>query len=69
MFVSYKWKTISKMFTYEIVLGHCVLGIISLIVTGSWTKVTFITIVYIENKLWMYALYDWIWSKIKWQIY
>lgn len=57
-----KKRRILRAFTYEIILGHCVLGLITLLVTGSWTKVTLITITYIENKLWMYLVYDWIWE-------
>lgn len=52
--------------TYEIILGHCVLGLITVLITGSWLKVTLITITYIENKLWIYVVYDWIWGKIRW---
>ena len=62
-----KRRKVLRAFTYEIVLGHLVLGLITFLVTGSWTKVTWITITYIENKLWMYVLYDWLWDKIKWQ--
>ena len=58
-----KKRRILRVFTYEIVLGHCVLGLISLAVTGSWTNVTLITITYIENKLWLYLVYDWLWDK------
>jgi len=61
-----KRKRIIKPFTYEIILGHGVLGLITWLCTGSWTNVTFITILYIENKLWMYVVYDWLWSKTKW---
>ena len=60
-------RVILRVFTYEIILGHCVLGLISLLILGSWTNVTWITITYIENKIWMYYVYDWIWSKTKWQ--
>lgn len=63
--VTGRTRSILRTFLYEIVLGHCVLGLISLFVTGSWSQVTWITIVYIENKLWMYILYDWLWGKIK----
>lgn len=58
-----KWKRLLRPITYEIILGHLVLGIISWIFTGSWIQTTLITLVYIENKLWMYAVYDWIWNK------
>lgn len=61
-----KRKRWVKPFTYEIILGHCVLGLISIIVTGSWSKVTWITITYIENKLWIYIVYDWLWGRIEW---
>lgn len=52
--------------TYEVILGHLVLGFISFIVTGVWPKATLITITYIENKLWIYVVYDWLWDKNSW---
>ena len=58
-----KKRRVLRAFTYEIILGHCILGLITLLVTGSWIKVTLITITYIENKLWMYFVYDWIWER------
>ena len=61
-----KWKRWLRPIIYEIILGHVVLGIISFIFTGSWVKVTWITIAYIENKIWMYIVYDWIWNKVNW---
>ena len=61
-----KWKRWIRPFTYEIVLGHLVLGAISWFFTRSWLSVTLITMVYIENKLWIYIVYDWLWGKIKW---
>lgn len=61
--VKWKRKRWVKPFTYEVVLGHLVLGLISFVVTGSWLKVTLITIMYIENKLWMYVIYDWLWER------
>lgn len=63
-----KWRKGLRAFTYEIILGHLVLGLISLVVTGSWTKVTWITVTYIENKLWIYVVYDFLWSKVRWGI-
>lgn len=62
-----KKRKIIRAFTYEIILGHGVLGLISLLVTGSWLHVTLITITYIENKLWIYLVYDWVWDRVKWQ--
>jgi len=61
-------RKILRAFTYEIILGHCVLGLISLIFTGSWSTVTWITIAYIENKLWIYIVYDWLWGKVEWGV-
>jgi len=60
-----RWKRWIRPITYEIILGHLVLGTITLLLTGSWLKMTLITIVYIENKLWIYIVYDWIWEKMK----
>lgn len=65
--VNGKKRSILRAFLYEIVLGHGILGLISLIFTGNWSTVTWITITYIENKLWIYVVYDWLWKKIKWQ--
>jgi len=62
-----KWRYWLRPITYEIILGHFVLGIISWVFTGSWIKTTLTTLVYIENKLWMYVVYDWIWNKIEWR--
>lgn len=61
-----RWKRWIRPITYEIVLGHLVLGTITLLLTSSWLKMTLITIVYIENKLWIYIVYDWIWEKVSW---
>lgn len=59
-------RKILRAFTYEIILGHLILGTITWAITGSWLNVTLITIIYIENKLWIYYVYDWIWDKIIW---
>jgi len=63
----WKYKKYARIFTYEIILGNGVLGMVSLLVTGSWTAVTNITLTYIGNKLWMYYLYDMIWNKNDWE--
>ena len=53
--------------TYELILGHMILGLISLAVTRSWITMSLITFTYIWNKIWIYFVYDWIWrEKIKW---
>lgn len=59
-------RKILKTIFYEIILGHGILGLISLIFTGNWSTVTLITITYIENKLWMYYLYEYLWDRTKW---
>ena len=59
-------RTLARILMYEIVLGNLVLGAITYMVTGSWTHVSLITPIYIGNKLWLYAFYDKIWSRIKW---
>jgi len=55
-----------KPFTYEIVLGMGLGGLIVLLLTGSWKSVTQITLTYTGVKLIMYFIYDKIWNKIKW---
>ena len=62
-----KKRKIFRAFTYEIVLGHLVLGAITWAITGSWLSVTLVTIIYIESKLWIYYVYDWVWDKVNWQ--
>jgi len=61
-----KKRYIYRMLLYEIVLGHLILGSITLLITGSWLSVSLITPIYIFNKMWMYVVYDMIWKKIKW---
>jgi len=56
-----------KPFTYEIVLGMGLGGLIVLLLTGSWKAVTAITLTYTAVKLIMYYIYDKIWNKIKWE--
>jgi len=56
----------AKMFTYEIVLGMGLGGLIVFMLTGSWKAVSVITITYTAVKLVMYFIYDKIWKKIKW---
>jgi uncharacterized membrane protein len=56
-----------KPFTYEIVLGMGLGGLIVFFLTGSWKSVTEITLTYTAVKLVLYFLYDKVWSKIKWK--
>lgn len=59
-------RKIFRAFTYEIILGHLVLGLITWAVTGNWLDVTLVTVIYIENKLWIYYVYDWVWDRVSW---
>ncbi len=56
-----------KPFTYEVILGMGLGGLIVLLLTGSWKAVTYITLTYTIIKLIMYYVYDEIWWKIKWK--
>ena len=53
-------------FTYEVILGMGLGGLIVLLLTGSWKAVTVITLTYTAVKLVMYFIYDKIWKGIKW---
>lgn len=56
----------AKPFTYEVILGMGLGGLIVLLLTGSWKLVTYITLTYTTVKLVMYYIYDKIWEKFKW---
>lgn len=58
-------RHILKALIYEIVLGMGLGGLIVLLVTGSWQKVTVITPTYTVVKLVFYFFYDRIWSEFK----
>ena len=62
-----KWRSWARVFTYEIILGNVVLGLITYLITGEPKTMTAITLTYILNKVWMYVAYDILWGKIKWQ--
>jgi len=61
-------RNVVKAFTYEIILGMGIGGLIVLIFTGQWSKVTAITGTYTAIKLIMYYLYDRAWDRSEhWQ--
>ncbi len=64
-FKNSKWKYAMKSVTYEIILGNVILGLITYFVTGDVKKMTAITLTYIQSKLILYFVYDWLWSKGK----
>ena len=60
---SYLGRSISKMLTYETLLGNIILGTITYCVTGSWKQMTAITITYIGIKHIIYVLNEFVWKK------
>jgi len=54
-----------KPFTYEVILGMGLGGLIVYFLTGSWKSVTQITVTYTTIKLVIYYIYDKVWAKIK----
>lgn len=56
-----KWRNVYKAFTYEIVLGMGLGGLIIYLFTQSWTQVTYQTITYTIIKIVMYYFYDRVW--------
>ncbi len=63
--VKIKSKPIIKAFTYEVILGMGLGGLIVLLITGQWSRVTQITITYTIIKLIMYYFYEKIWDQKK----
>jgi uncharacterized membrane protein len=57
-----KWRNIIKAFTYEIILGMGIGGLIIYLFTQSWTQVTYQILTYTAIKLVMYYFYDRIWK-------
>jgi len=54
-----------KAFTYEIILGNIILGLITYLITGDIKQMTVITLTYIQSKLVLYFFYDWFWTRKK----
>lgn len=54
-------RNVVKALVYEIVLGMSIGGLIVLIFTGRWLRVTQITGTYTAIKLVMYYFYDRVW--------
>jgi uncharacterized membrane protein len=63
-FKNRKLEKTLKAFTYEIILGMGLGGLIVLFFTGSWIKVSEITLTYTAIKLVMFYLYDGIYNDI-----
>ena len=58
-----KIKYAVKAVTYEVILGNIILGLITYFVTRDPYKMTAVTLTYIQSKLVLYYVYDWIWSR------
>lgn len=56
-----KWRNIYKAFTYEIILGMGLGGLIIYLFTQDWMQVTYQTITYTVIKIVMYYFYDRVW--------
>jgi len=63
--VNEKYKPYIKSFTYEIILGNLILGLITFSVTGSIQKMTGITLTYILSKIPMYWIHERLWRRKK----
>lgn len=58
-------RRVGKAFIYEIILGMGIGGLIVLLFTGEWSKVTQITGTYTVIKLLMYYVNEKVWTKIE----
>ena len=54
-----------KAFTYEIILGMGLGGLIVCYFTGAWKSVSLITGTYTAVKVIMYLIYEKVWAKIE----
>ncbi len=57
-----KWRNVYKAFTYEIILGMGLGGLVIYLFTQDWMQVTYQTITYTIIKIVMYYFYDRIWK-------
>jgi len=63
--VSKKYRPYIKSFTYEILLGNIILGLITFFVTGDIKKMTSITLTYIFTKIPIYWINEKLWFRKK----
>jgi len=63
--VSKRFRPYIKSFTYEIVLGNIILGLITFFVTGDIKKMTKITLTYIFSKIPIYWINEKLWFRKK----
>jgi len=63
--VSEKFRPYLKSFTYEIILGNLILGLITYLITGNIKTMTSITLTYIFTKIPIYWINEKLWNKKK----
>ena len=56
-------RSVLKMFTYETLCGNIILGTITYLITGSFTKMTAITLTYIGFKHVCYIINEFVWRR------
>lgn len=56
-------QSLLKMFTYETLFGNLILGTITYLVTGDFSKMTYITLTYIGIKHICYIINEYVWKK------
>ena len=56
-------QSVLKMFTYETLCGNIILGTITCLITGSFTKMTAITLTYIGFKHVCYIINEFVWRR------
>jgi len=56
-------QSVLKMFTYETLCGNIILGTITYLITGSFTKMTAITLTYIGFKHVCYIINEFVWRR------
>lgn len=59
-------RSVCRVVLYELVGSFLVLGTISWLVTGKLEQASWVTALYVGNKVWMYLAYDQIWGNINW---
>jgi len=63
--MSKKFRPYIKSFTYEIILGNLILGLITFLITGNIKTMTSITLTYIFTKIPIYWINEKLWNKKK----
>ena len=62
-----KYRSVCRMIVYELIGSVLVLSAITWLITGAVKQTSLITFLYVSNKLWMYIVYDKVWSNLSWR--